>query len=362
MKSLYVHIPFCDHICAYCDFCKVFYKEDWADQYLDALSFEINDKHIQGYFDTVYIGGGTPSSLNVKQLEKLFEILSPFTKRVQEYSIEVNPESMNEEKIDLFIKYQINRVSIGVQTFRDELLADIQRYHSPLQAINLIQQIKKKGIDDINVDLIYGLPNQTLEDVYHDIDILYDLDVSHISIYSLILEDHTVLKQNNYQPLDDEEDALWYHHINEYLEKRGFHHYEVSNYYKHKPSLHNLTYWHYHDYEGIGLSAHSLKNHQRFENTRSLTQYLKHYYLKEKIDLDKDDELFEKIMMGLRLVDGIDINEINELFDIDFMDKYQSVIRKYESLNMLEVCGCQLKTTSLGMDYLNTILVDFLDE
>lgn len=361
MKYLYVHIPFCDHICTYCDFCKVFYKEDWADRYLDALAYEIQDKHIDGSFDTIYIGGGTPSSLSVKQLKRLFEILKPFSKNTKEYSIEVNPESMNEEKLDLMLLYHINRISIGVQTFHDRLLKGIGRHHTANQAIELIQFIQSKGIEDINVDLIYGLPNQVLQDINEDLNIIRNLSISHVSIYSLILEEHTALKIQNYQPLDDNEDATWYQYINCGLEKFGFTHYEVSNYYRGKPSLHNLAYWQYQDYQGIGLSAHSLLNHQRIENTHSLTQYLQHHYLKEIIPLSQEDELFEKIMMGLRLTKGINIAEMNTLFDIDFLSKYQQTIQKYQQLNMLEIKDNYLRSTSLGMNYLNTILVDFLN-
>ncbi|MCD7894208.1 MAG: radical SAM family heme chaperone HemW [Erysipelotrichaceae bacterium] len=361
MKALYVHIPFCDHICAYCDFCKVHTIQKWVDPYLDALYYEIQDKHIEGDYDTVYIGGGTPSSLNILQLTKLFELLKPLTNSVKEYTIEVNPESMSDDKLDLMVKYHINRLSIGVQTFHDDLLKKIDRYHSAKQAIELIKNAKTKGIDDINVDLIYGLPFQLLENVYEDIDIIDKLHISHVSIYSLILEDHTKLKNINYRPLDDEEDAYWYDHINDYLSNHGFIHYEVSNYYHNKPSLHNLVYWHYEDYDGIGVSAHALKNHKRYENTRSMTQYMKHHYLEEIISLNQQDEMFEKIMMGLRLVGGIDILELNQLYHIDFINKYHNIIDKYMHLDMLQIRDNHLMTTSLGMKYLNTILVDFLD-
>lgn len=361
MSSLYVHVPFCDHICSYCDFCKVFYKEEWVNEYLEALAFEIHDKKLSKEYDTIYIGGGTPSSLSCVQLEKLFEILKPYSHKVKEYSIEVNPESMTVDKVHLLKKYHINRVSIGVQSFHDDILKEIGRCHSSMQAIELIQTLKANDIDDINVDLIYGLPHQTLEHVYEDIDLLAKLDISHISIYSLILEEHTVLKMNDYQPLDDEQDAYWYDCINDYLEKNGFHHYEVSNYYKNKPSLHNLVYWNYYNYDGIGLSAHSLKEHRRLENTNSITKYLQHHYLKEDIVLEREDELFEKIMMGLRLTQGIDIEEINKLYDIDFMKKYQFVIEKHKRQGLLEINHHHLKTTSKGMKYLNEILIDFMD-
>ncbi|MCD7807866.1 MAG: radical SAM family heme chaperone HemW [Erysipelotrichaceae bacterium] len=361
MKSLYVHIPFCDHICAYCDFCKVYTIQKWIDPYLDALSFEMHDKQLHGDYDTIYIGGGTPSSLNRKQLSRLFELLKPLSKHVKEYTIEVNPESMDSDKLDLLIQYGINRLSIGVQTFHDHLLKDIDRYHTSKQAIELIQLAQSKGINDINVDLIYGLPQQTLQDVCEDIDTISDLHISHVSIYALILEEHTSLKNMNYHPLNDEEDAYWYDHINAYLSTHGFMQYEVSNYYHTKPSLHNLVYWHYQDYDGIGVSAHALKNHQRYENTRSLTQYINHHYLFDIIDLSKKDQIFEKIMMGLRLKEGIDILEFYQLYDINILTYYQKTIDKYQQLHMLQIKNNHLCTTSLGMKYLNTILIDFMD-
>ncbi len=362
MKSLYVHIPFCDHICTYCDFCKVFYNKGWADQYLDALSFEIEDKEIIGDYDTVYIGGGTPSSLSYQQLERLLKLLQTFVVNVKEYTIEVNPESLDEEKLDLIIKYGVNRLSIGVQSFQDDLLKTINRHHSSMQALILINKAKEKGINDINIDLIYGLPNQSLDDVERDILIINDLNISHISVYSLILEEHTILGNQHYKPLSDEDDADWYHRINDMLEENGFLHYEVSNYYKDKPSLHNLMYWQYQDYQGIGLSAHSLVRGHRIENTKSLTQYFNHQYLENDCELSMKDQLFEKIMMGLRLTKGISIKEINDMYHIDFEKLYKNVTDKYIQMNMLEKKDGYLRTTSLGMDYLNTILIGFMDD
>ncbi len=361
MKYLYVHIPFCDHICSYCDFSKVFYNESWANQYLDALEFEIKDKCLKDGFDTIYIGGGTPSSLSYDQLQRLFLILKPYSSHVKEYSIEVNPESMNEQKLDLMIQYGVNRFSIGIQSFHDHLLKNIQRYHSSSEAIELINLISSKGITDINADLMYGLPGQKFDDLKEDVHLLVQYPLSHISIYSLILEDHTSLKNMNYIPLDDEEDAKWYEYINMILENNGFKHYEVSNYYKTKPSIHNLTYWHYEDYEGIGLGAHSLKNKTRYENTRSLKDYLNHCYLKETEVLTDEDSLFEKIMMGLRLTEGIDCHILNKEFNICIEEKYRQVIEKYKNLKMLEYDSRYLKVTKKGMNYLNTILVDFLE-
>ncbi len=361
MKHLYVHIPFCHHICAYCDFSKVFYDEKWADDYLDALQYEIDDKKINNHFETIYIGGGTPSSLNIHQLKKLLELLKPLSLNVKEYSIEVNPESLDEEKLNLMIDYGINRISIGIQTFHNELLKNIQRYHDATKAKRCIELILSKGINDINIDLMYGLPGQTFKHLKEDLDIIQYYDISHISVYSLILEDHTYLKNIGYKPLDDEQDALWYDYINKTLKDYGYNHYEVSNYYKLKPSFHNLSYWYYRDYEGIGLGSHSLKKNIRYENTRSLKDYLNHHYLLNKEELSYQDRLFEKIMMGMRLLEGIDIECINREFRIDLLHICHDVIAKYIDYKMLLIEDHYLKVTPLGMNYLNTILVDLME-
>ncbi len=362
MSALYVHIPFCQHICSYCDFCKVFYNEKWAWQYLEALSFEINEKSLQTDYDTIYIGGGTPTALSYEQLKSLFELLKSYASQVKEYTIEINPETMDKEKLQLCVNYGVNRLSVGIQTFHDHLLKNIGRVHTSKQAISFIKEAQQLGIQDINVDLMYGLPQQTFEDVKEDIAVLAQLDVGHVSYYSLILEDHTFLKNQHYQPLDDEEDARWYAYIRQELKRQGYHQYEVSNYYRYKPSLHNLVYWHYHDYDGIGVSAHALKQSHRYENTKSLTRYFQHQYLEEDIELSRQDQLFEKIMMGLRLNQGINIQDINQLYDIDFEKQYHHVIERYQNMKLLEIDNGFLRTTELGMNYLNTILIDFLDD
>ena len=362
MSSLYIHIPFCDHICTYCDFCKVFYNEQWADRYLEALQFELEQKQINEQFDTIYIGGGTPSSLNERQLERLLRLIKPYSQTVLEYSIEVNPESMNLAKMELLVKYGITRLSIGAQSFNDQILSEIGRYHKAKDVYNLIKLANEYGIHDINVDLMYGLPQQSLAHVLSDIKIIQSLPVSHISVYSLILEDHTQLKNINYKPLDDEEDAIWYDAIVQALENAGYKHYEISNFYKDKPSLHNLVYWHYEEYYGVGVSAHSLLNQHRYENTRSLNRYFEHQYIQTDVLLDENDQLFETIMMGLRLKEGLDIQKLNDKFHINFKEKYKSVIDKYVLLKCIEVGDSYLKPTHIGFKYLNNILVDFMDD
>lgn len=362
MSSLYIHIPFCDHICSYCDFCKVYYREDWADRYLKALSYEIMDKNIDEQFDTIYIGGGTPSSLDVKQLECLFSLIQPFSSKVKEYSIEVNPESMSEDKMKLFSKFGITRLSIGSQSFNDDILKNIDRCHKSCDVYEIVKMARRYNINDINIDLMYGLPHQKLEDVLKDIEEIAKMNVSHVSVYSLILEEHTKLKINNYTPLDDEQDALWYDTIISALEDNGYKHYEISNFYKDKPSLHNLVYWRYEDYYGVGVSAHSLINNHRLENTRSLNRYFEHQYLDDDIELTCDDQLFETIMMGLRLKEGLNIQKINQKFNINFKEKYRDIIEKYLKLDFVEIDNCYFRPTQLGFKYLNNILVDFMED
>lgn len=362
MSALYVHIPFCKHICSYCDFCKVFYHEKWAWQYLEALAYEIQQKDLKQDYQTIYIGGGTPTTLTYEQLQYLFDLLKLFAYQAQEYSIEINPETMNHEKLALCLQNGVNRLSVGVQTFQDDLLKKIGRVHTSSQAKAFIQEAQNMDFQDINIDLMYGLPDQTLEDVYQDMETLNQLNVGHVSYYSLILEDHTILKNINYQPLDDEEDAKWYEIIRQQLQQYGYKQYEVSNFYRFKPSLHNLVYWHYQDYDGIGVSAHSLKNGHRLENTKSLTRYLKHDFLASDISLTLQDQLFEKIMMGLRLNQGLSIEEMNQLYRIDFLNRYQKVITKYQQMGFLEIVDGYLKTTFSGINYLNNILIDFLGE
>ncbi len=361
MSALYVHIPFCDHICTYCDFCKVFYNDEWANKYLEALKYEILNKSINTQFETIYIGGGTPSSLTDEQLETLLIMLEPYSRNVKEYSFEANPESLTFTKLLLLKQYGVTRISIGVQCFHDQILESIGRKHTTKQALTCLEDITRCGFNDINVDLMYGLPNQTLDHIIDDIDKISIYPISHISIYSLILEEHTQLKNKNYQPLTEEDDAHWYEIINKKLEDTGFHHYEVSNYYKTKPSFHNLKYWQYKDYEGIGLGSHSLRNGIRYENTKSLTKYLKNEYRESCEVITLNDQRFEYIMMGLRLIDGISIQDFNNRFEVNLLEEYKIPIQKNLQTHLLEIKDDQLKTTQLGLNYLNTILLDFIE-
>ena len=217
-RSLYVHIPFCESICSYCDFCKVYYDQKQSDLYLQRLNEELSQIE-QHHLKTIYIGGGTPSALNDEQLEKLMSMLKTYSLEVEEYCMEVNPESMDYYKLKILKKGGINRLSIGVQTFQDHLLKEIDRHHNTTQVKNIIKYAKEIGFDNISIDLMYGLPKQTKEDIQKDIEVLQTLNLQHVSYYSLILEEGTILKYKNYQPLDEESEYQLTLFIEQELEK-----------------------------------------------------------------------------------------------------------------------------------------------
>ena len=361
VKSLYVHIPFCMHICSYCDFCKVFYKEKWADDYLMMLEKELNEKRVPYDLKTIYIGGGTPTALSLKQLEKLMDILKPYSQYIEEYTIEMNPETVDQKKLMILKNGNVNRLSIGVQTFQDHLLKYISRHHCRQQVFDVIDTARQLGFDNISVDLMYGLPHQTKEDIKKDIQCLYQLSLQHVSYYSLILEDHTILSNQGYKPLDEQEEGMYYEYIENQLARLDLQKYEVSNFAKKGyESKHNQVYWQYDNYIGAGIGAHGLVDNIRYENTRSLTHYLNGQIQASQTEILKDDAMFEMIMMSLRMKKGLSLKAFESRFCQNVQERYGDVIDKYCRMNMLCVKNGYLKTTQTGMLYLNEILIDFL--
>lgn len=359
IEHLYIHIPFCQDICSYCDFCKVFYRSDYVDAYLEQLEIDIKLSDISS-LKTIYIGGGTPSALNEFQLEKLLKILKPYCKSCLEYSIELNPESTNINKLKLLKEHGVNRLSFGVQTFNEDILKLIDRHHTNNQVFDLIALAKSLGFNNINIDLMYGLPNQTNYDLEHDLTTVIALGITHISYYSLILEDHTKLKKIDYQPIDDETSYLINKRIDDILAKNGFKKYEVSNYaHDGFQSIHNRCYWEYKDYLGLGIGATSKIGNKIQENSRSLNNYLKGNRNPKIKILSLEESLFNEIMMGLRLLEGIDIKKLNKKYQINFLEKYQNSINKYLN-KYLFIEDNHLFLTTESIYYLNEILLDFL--
>ncbi len=322
IKSIYIHIPFCQTICSYCDFCKLFYNKKLANLYLKELEKEIIDNYKGEEISTIYIGGGTPTSLSYDELSFLFSILKKIKKaKTYEFTIEANVDSLDINKIRLLKENGVNRISIGVETFNDNYQKLINRKLSFKELEDTINLLKGNGINNINLDLMYGFRNESIEILDKDLDYLLKLDVPHISIYSLIIEENTILKINNYQRLDDDNDQVLYKYIEKKLEKNNYHHYEISNYAKDGyESKHNLVYWNNNEYYGFGISAASYYNNLRKTNTRSITNYLNGIREIEKEELSLKDKMDYEIILGLRLEKGISKEK--------FIKRYNTTIDK----------------------------------
>ena len=234
-KSVYIHVPFCKIICSYCDFCKFYSNEKWINDYLIALKKEIDDRYMDEVIKTIYIGGGTPSALNIEQLDKLFSIIEVFNKEDEiEFTFECNLNDLTEQLITFLKNKGVNRLSVGIQSFDKGNLKFLNREADYFDAKEKLAMCKKIGINNINVDLIYAIPGQTLSSLKKDLKLMCELDINHISTYSLMIEDNTLLSHKKVLPIDEVLDAKMYKLICSYLKRRGFNHYEVSNFAKNK--------------------------------------------------------------------------------------------------------------------------------
>ena len=321
--SVYIHIPFCSSICSYCDFCKILKNEKYIDKYLKALEKEIKTNYKGEKIKTLYIGGGTPSSLSLENLKKLFNILKIFNLDENcEITFETNSEDLTHEKIN-FLKKHINRLSIGVQTFDENIIKMLNR---KLNIDNL--KLACQTFDNVNIDLMYGFKNQSLNDLKKDLNEIIKLNPKHISTYCLILEPHTKLYIENYKPLDDDKEREMYDFIEKTLKENHYIKYELSNFSKEKyQSRHNLTYWNNDPYYGFGLGASGYINNVRYENTRSLNEYLKGNYILEKHKLSLDETIQNEFILGLRKIKGIN--------KAKFYQKYKRDIKEVPKVKQL---------------------------
>ncbi len=370
--SLYVHIPFCESRCHYCDFCSSVIKDDIADEYFKCLHDEIKlyanflkDKEIV----SIFIGGGTPSSVNSGHIAQTMDVINNLSniKSDAEITIEMNPNSASIDKIKDYLKAGVNRFSLGAQSFKDHLLKKIGRIHKKNDILNCVEDLKNLGVENFNLDLMLGLPSQNLKDIENSIDCIDFLKPKHISYYSLILEEGTLLYDNRkkYAFPDEVEDRQMYHFVRNELETLNYRQYEISNFaFEGYKSVHNLRYWKLKNYLGFGMSSHSNIDNTRFWNTTDFNEYFNALNTKNipvscSEFLTKKDRLNEYIMMGLRLNEGLDINLIEKKFDINFLKKYKNPIEKNINLNLISMNDKNLKLTNKGMDLCNKIELDF---
>lgn len=324
MEHAYIHIPFCHKICSYCDFCKMLYNKKYVNEYLIALENEIKEYYTDEVMKTIYIGGGSPSSLSIDELTKLFNIINIFKRNIDcEFTFECNPADITEELIDILIKNGVNRLSIGVESFNEDNLKFMEREANFEDLKDKISLIRYKGINNINLDLMYALPKQTIESLKKDLKLLLKLNPEHISTYSLIIEDNTLIKIKKEEYIDEELDAKMYELISSKLGKKGYKHYEISNFAKDGYySKHNLTYWLNEEYYGFGLGASGYMNGFRYDNTKNLNDYLKgNYHLNEAL-LSKKEIMEYELMLGFRLFNGINLQEFYNKYEVNMQDVF----------------------------------------
>lgn len=370
--GLYLHIPFCKSRCIYCDFVSSLGDCKSMDKYVDYLCRQIKadgEKYSGKYVvDTIYFGGGTPTLLSGENLQKLANTIKDnFELNIKEFSVEANPCTVDREKLQALKDVGVTRISVGVQSFNDKLLKMLGRRHDAQMAKRAIKLVLRMGFD-VSVDCMLGLPNQTLEDIKDFVDIAYNLGVEHISAYTLSVEEGTplerLIEQKILQEKSDDEVAIFYEYTCKLLKERGYTRYEVSNFCKRgKYSFHNLRYWQGEDYLGLGLSAHSLIDGERWRITDNFDEYYSGVDKGSDLRLDReilsvDEKKSEMIMLALRLDEGLNIGKYENAFGGSFADEYAYAIEKNK--NYVDFDGKRLRIKDEYVEVMNSIVVDFI--
>ena len=371
--SLYIHIPFCKQRCFYCDFPTFSGKDHLREEYVDALIKEIRDKCTKYLIKTIFIGGGTPSYLGENELEKLLKTVSELNlSKNMEYSMECNPGTVNEEKLKIMKKYGVNRISFGLQSCNDELLKNIGRIHTFKEFLENYKLARKIGFDNINIDLMYGLPNLTIEVWKDTLEEICKLKPEHISAYSLIIEEGTVF-YNLYEkdklklPSEDDE-RIMDKMTKDILINNGYHQYEISNFsLKNRECEHNKVYWSLDEYIGVGSASSSYINGYRLTNESNIGEYIRRVKSNEDTVVDKyknlrEDEIEEFIFMGLRMLSGIDLLKFNRKFGLDIYSIYKNVIEKNIDDGLLIINKDRMYLTTKGVELSNRVMSDFILE
>ncbi|MBT2698001.1 oxygen-independent coproporphyrinogen III oxidase [Bacillus sp. ISL-40] len=375
IKSAYLHIPFCEHICHYCDFNKVFLKGQPVDDYLNTLDQEMKmtvNHFPTGDLQTIFVGGGTPTSLNAQQLDRFCESINrnlPKSKQL-EFTFEANPGDLTKEKLQILKDAGVNRLSLGVQTFNEELLKKIGRVHKAKDVYQTIDNAKSIGFENISIDLIFSLPSQTINDFKESLTEAYSLDISHYSAYSLIIEPKTVfynlLKKGKLPTPGEDVEAAMYELLMEEMEKHGFNQYEISNF--SKPgfeSRHNLTYWNNESYYGFGAGAHSYLNGIRRSNTGPLKRYMDQINngilpVIEEHQTTKVEQMEEEMFLGLRKTAGVSVRHFIEKFAVDPLQLFEKEIAELTAKQWLEVGKDHIFLTKKGRLLGNEVFQAFL--
>ena len=378
--AIYVHLPFCVQKCLYCDFLSGPTHLSLIDEYIEKLTIEMQQhkEFVQKYkIRSIFLGGGTPSILNVIQIEKvmnaLYDIIGNQLLENAEITIESNPGTLTEEKLKKYLELGINRISMGLQSTHNDELKNLGRIHSYEDFLDGFQKARNAGFKNINIDLMSGLPEQTLEKYETTLNRIIALNPEHISAYSLIVEEGTKFyekygTEEGMKKLPDEEtDRLMYQRTKEILSQAGYQRYEISNYAKKGyESRHNISYWIGIDYIGFGLGSSSYFQKKRYHNEENMKYYLQKLSQNENVmNLDEEltlqDQMEEFMILGLRMIKGISKTEFEARFQKDVLSVYGGPIQKLLQLNLLEENGDYLCLTEQGIDVSNEIFTMFLD-
>ena len=377
--GIYIHIPFCKRKCSYCDFISFSNKDSLIESYVEALKKEIEDFDFSKYdVTTIYLGGGTPSYIKEEYIKEILELLkeklinNKFSWKDIEITIEVNPGTATKEKLEVYKEAGVNRLSIGLQSTNNLLLKQIGRIHKFEDFLDTYNLVKKVGFDNINVDLMIALPNQTIEDIKKSLEEIVSLNPNHISVYSLIVEEGTLIEkqidEGKMKLPSDEEERRMYWYVKDFLELKGYHHYEISNFSKKgKESKHNLNCWNQEEYVGFGLAAHSYRDGIRFCNTSNIEEYIKNI---DNGDIDKNKEIEEKqtkedmekefMMLGFRKIDGVDISKFKEKFGKNPIFLYRRELDKLVKEGLIEVDLNNIRLANKGLDLANLVFEEFV--
>ena len=359
VKSLYIHIPFCNKFCPYCDFVKILKNKSYEDLYINKIIKQLDEIKLNyNKFETIYIGGGTPSVLEYNNLEKILIRCRELILDNGEFSIEINPEDINDKLLELLKNNKVNRLSIGVQTFNKTILSSINR-NINCDIINNIL-LAKKYIENINIDLIYGLVGSNLDIVKEDLEIFLSLKLQHISFYNLILEPGTPYYYKKIKEIDEDLQVETYNLIRNTLTKNNYLHYEISNFSLYNfESKHNINYWKNGKYVAIGLGSSGYENNIRYRYTKNFKEYINFSKREEEIlSIDSEEKYF--LITNMRLIQGFSLDEYYKLFKFSFIEKYKLKINKLINLNLVKIENNYFSATYKGILLLNSILVEFI--
>lgn len=370
--GLYIHIPFCMRKCLYCDFNSYSNKDIYESSYIEALIKELRSYlDAQEYrFKTVFIGGGTPTIINPENIAKIMKTIENNIEKDAEITIECNPGTIDKNKVAVYKAVGINRVSIGLQAWQDDLLKTIGRIHKREDFLNTFMLFRDQGFNNINVDLMFSLPGQTMDMWLETLENVCRLGVEHISCYSLIVEEgtpmHRLIQSGELKIPDEDIDRDMYRLAKNTLEGYGLEQYEISNFSKKGfCCAHNLIYWRNEEYLGVGAGSHSKIDNKRFWNYGDLSTYIDRLKngkmpIEDSETINFDEELWETIILGLRLNSGLNISEINDKYNINFLKRYEDTINKLEADLLMIKDGNSIRLTDRGRDLSNRVFIEFM--